>query len=429
MVFFVSLLKEVIMKSIKLFKKILMVTALSSVASSPVFAMDEKELEHNWKPQRTIQQIEEVDFVGRWTKAVEKKAEFNELFSILEESIAEEKTITSDRLHNIRGEIWNDFVSQLRQFAEKNHDYFVLKPQPSTEHLKEYYEACRHETLVKELDQRLEEGENPFIDPNELSHNILRFKEKIRQEINSIFLEDIELKQDLCGALDVKDSEFFARLTYVHRVLEDKYTESEYNESQINIEREIEKQIKKIEKIPETLMDRNLLSDTEEGTNNSILYLVKEQIKEEEIIEDKKNEVEEINKKILKKIIKLNQIKSDVAGDKMMEQALKMDVCLQSFSDAKQKERIRSQWDNVQDSFHGNTYVQKALENGGRAKEQYNSKLDALKELLTTRLLNTTGFSFHLKLSKIHQLKRDVRSFSRGEDDPEDSSDEGCIIF
>ena len=148
------------------------------------------------------------------------------------------KTITSDRLHNIRGKIWDVFFTQLQRFNGSNYEVF-LPMEPGL--LREYHEACRHETLVKELDQRLEEGENPFIDPNELSHNILRFKEKIRQEINSIFLEDVELKQDLCGALDVKDSEFFARLTYVHRVLEDKYTESEYNESQINIEKEIEK--------------------------------------------------------------------------------------------------------------------------------------------------------------------------------------------
>ena len=99
----------------------------------------------------------------------------------------------------------------------------------------------------------------------------------------------------------------------------------------------------------------------------------------------------------------------------------------------KQKERIKSRWDDVQDSFHGSTYVQSALENDEEANEQCNSKLDALKELLERRLLNTTRFSFHLKLSKIDQLKRDVRSFSRGEDDPEDSSEDSsggeCIIF
>ena len=82
-------------------------------------------------------------------------------------------------------------------------------------------------------------------------------------------------------------------------------------------------------------MRRNLLSDPEEGTNNSILYLVKEQIKEEEIIKDKKNEVEKINKKILKKIIKLNQIKSEAVFKKGIEQAVGINVRLQGCSDAK----------------------------------------------------------------------------------------------
>ena len=91
MVFFVSLLKEVIMKSIKLFKKALMVTVLSSLASSPVFAMEEKELGLGPKSQITIQQMEEVNFVGRWKNAVEKKAGFTELYSILDGKDAEEK--------------------------------------------------------------------------------------------------------------------------------------------------------------------------------------------------------------------------------------------------------------------------------------------------------------------------------------------------
>jgi hypothetical protein len=414
------------MKSIKLFQKALVVTALSSLASTPVFAMDEKELDLGHKPQITISQTEEVDFVGRWKNAVEKKAGFKEFLNILEESVAEEKTITSERLRNIRGEIWNVFSTQLKGFDGS--DYGVFLPvQPGL--LQEYSEACRHETLVKGLSKLSEEGENPFIDPNELSNDILRFKNKMRQEINSIFLEDVKLKQELCGALDVKESEFFASLTYVHRILEDKYTESEYNESQTNIEKEIEKQIKEIEKIPETLVRLNLLSDTEEGTRNSMLYLVKEQVKEEEIIEDKKNEINKVNEKILKKIIKLNQIKFDAVFNNGIRQAVGINVLLQNCSDAKQKEGIQSRLYDVQYSLPGSTYVPSVLKNDEGANEQYNSKLDDLKELLERRLLNTTRFSFHVKLSQIHALKKEIRSFSRGGDDSEDSSEEGCIIF